>query len=164
MPLSMRVIFLDIDGVLNCSKTKNPRDFPTLLIASCSSASKHSCGELKQGLSFHRRGGSILSGFMPPSITAFLLTMYALTCPIGLDRMKFAHGYLTRESVDLWIYSFMISERMGRAADVHPQRPSIARRPEVSAEAGRLLHNKCEVLFAKGLSDHWETATPGLAA
>jgi hypothetical protein len=27
----MRVIFLDIDGVLNCSKTKNPRDFPYLI-------------------------------------------------------------------------------------------------------------------------------------
>jgi hypothetical protein len=24
----MKVIFLDIDGVLNCEKTKNPRDFP----------------------------------------------------------------------------------------------------------------------------------------
>jgi len=31
MPRSMRVIFLDIDGVLNSSRTKNPRDFPYLI-------------------------------------------------------------------------------------------------------------------------------------
>jgi len=27
----MKVIFLDIDGVLNCSKTPNPRDFPYIV-------------------------------------------------------------------------------------------------------------------------------------
>src|SRR5436305_6195221 len=28
---AMKVIFLDIDGVLNCSKTPNPRDFPYIV-------------------------------------------------------------------------------------------------------------------------------------
>ncbi|MEA2885200.1 MAG: hypothetical protein QOH32_4456 [Bradyrhizobium sp.] len=29
--LAMKIIFLDIDGVLNCSKTPNPRDFPYIV-------------------------------------------------------------------------------------------------------------------------------------
>ena len=77
----MKIIFLDIDGVLNCDKTPNPRKFPMSWTRSFWRGSMDSSNAPKRGSCSLLHGGVTPSACWPRSIGECRSSMSAPTSP-----------------------------------------------------------------------------------
>jgi hypothetical protein len=84
----MKIIFLDIDGVLNCKGTHNPRKFPyvidPILLGRLMTWSKRP----NPILFFRRPGDSILLASLRPVIGGSAFSTFARTCREALGATK----------------------------------------------------------------------------
>jgi hypothetical protein len=89
----MKVIFLDIDGVLNCKTTPNPRKFHTSSTRN-SWPAFISCLTERKLKSFSPQPGEWTQlGCMLLSIGAFRLSVYVPTCPSHRGAKKCSPGF-----------------------------------------------------------------------
>jgi hypothetical protein len=88
----MKVVFLDIDGVLNTRQTPNPRKFPYVVDKTLVRRLKRLLAQTKAKAYSRRHGVTIRLGCSAPAATAFHLSAARPTCRSARGARKFAPG------------------------------------------------------------------------
>jgi hypothetical protein len=84
----MRVIFLDIDGVLNCKRPPNPRKFPYIVDQKLVERFRGLVARADAAVP----GDTIRPAYSARGVGAFRLATSCRTCPIARVVMKFSFG------------------------------------------------------------------------